>query len=262
MKVELVDIHKHFGPVRANDGISLTIEAGTIHGLLGENGAGKTTLMKVLSGFLAADGGRILLDGQSPPLRTPGQAIAAGVGMLHQDPLDFPPLSLLDDLLLGRPGGLLPDRRQALRELTGLAGQLGFSLDPQATVSTLTVGERQQLEIVRLLCLGVKVFILDEPTTGISATQKASLFAALRTLAGQGKTVIFVSHKLEDVQELCGQVTVLRQGRTAGQTSVPCSNDSLVEMMFGQVPVARPRGEVTLGAPALEQRDTRDNKEP
>jgi len=255
MKVELLDIHKYFGPVRANDGISLTIESGTIHGLLGENGAGKTTLMKVLSGFVTPDRGQVLLDGRPVTIHNPAQAIAAGVGMLHQDPLDFPPLTVLDDFLLGRQGGLFPNRTQARQELADLAGQFGFSLHPDTAVGSLTVGERQQLEILRLLCLGVQVLILDEPTTGISAAQKASLFAALRQLAAQGKAIIFVSHKLEEVQELCRQVTVLRRGRVAGQVTMPCPTDRLVELMFGQVLVSGERQEMPLGQPALELLD-------
>ncbi|MCD6520912.1 MAG: ATP-binding cassette domain-containing protein, partial [Anaerolineae bacterium] len=106
MKIELCDIHKSFGPVKANDGISLTVESGTIHGLLGENGAGKTTLMKVLSGYIPCDAGRILLDGQEVRFSSPAEAIALGIGMLHQDPLDVPPISVLDNFLLGRRGGL------------------------------------------------------------------------------------------------------------------------------------------------------------
>jgi ABC-type uncharacterized transport system ATPase subunit len=252
VKVQLRDIHKHFGPVRANDGCSVTIRSGTIHGLLGENGAGKTTLMKVLSGFISADSGTILLDGQSPPLRTPAEAITAGVGMLHQDPLDFPPLCVLDDFLLGPGGGLFPDRAKARRALAEMGRQFGFELDPSAAVSALTVGERQQLELLRLLSLGVQVLILDEPTTGITADQKVSLFAALRVLASKGRTVIFVSHKLEDVQTLCHEVTVLRQGKVAGQCTIPCSNELLVQTMFGQSLVTPPRAAIEPGEPALE----------
>jgi ABC-type uncharacterized transport system ATPase subunit len=252
VRVELRNIHKHYGPVRANDGCSVTIQSGTIHGLLGENGAGKTTLMKVLSGFISADSGVILLDGKSPPLRTPAEAIAAGVGMLHQDPLDFPSLSVLDDFLLGQLGGLFPDRARARRVLAEMGGQFGFMLDPAAAVSSLTVGERQQLEILRLLSMGVQVLILDEPTTGITADQKVSLFAALRVLASEGRTVIFVSHKLEDVQTLCHEVTVLRQGRVAGHCTIPCPNELLVETMFGQSLVLPPRADIAPGEPALE----------
>jgi len=254
VRVELRGIQKCFGQVRANDGISLVFEAGTIHGLLGENGAGKTTLMKVLSGFIASDGGEILLDGRPVSLRNPAEAIAAGVGMLHQDPLDFPPLSVLDNFLLGRPGRLIPDVGPARRQLAEFGGQLGFHLDEGALVSSLTVGERQQLEIVRLLSLGVQVLILDEPTTGISAEQKVSLFSALRRLAAESKTIIFVSHKLEDVQDLCHEVSVLRQGKLVGQRRLPCSNDELVEIMFGQVLTKSRRPEVDLGDERLELR--------
>ncbi|MBC7315861.1 MAG: ATP-binding cassette domain-containing protein, partial [Chloroflexi bacterium] len=169
MKIELEDIYKYFGPVRANDGISLTIESGIIQGLLGENGAGKTTLMKILSGYQPADRGTILLDGRPVHFRSPADAIAAGIGMLHQDPLDVPAFSALENLALGSPGGPFLNRTRARRTLEALCQRFGFALDPDAPVSSLTVGERQQLEMVRLLALGVRVIILDEPTTGISA---------------------------------------------------------------------------------------------
>src|SRR5437660_10506465 len=188
MRVELRDIHKSFGPVHANDGISLTAEAGSVHGLLGENGAGKSTLMKILSGFTAPDRGQILLDGSPVRIASPAEALRLGIGMLHQDPLDFPTLSVLDNFLMGRPG-LLPDRRGARDALRALAAQFAFSLDPDALCAGLSVGERQQLEILRLLWLGVRVLILDEPTTAISEPQRVELFAALRTMAGQGKVV-------------------------------------------------------------------------
>ena len=176
MSLELRDIHKHFGPVRANDGVSLTIEAGTLHGLLGENGAGKSTLMKILSGFYAPDSGEILLDGERIQPSSPRDAIAHGIGMLHQDPLVFLPFTVLDNLLLASPGGVRVDRRRARTELAEMCERFGFSLDPGSLVRTLTVGERQQLEIVRLLWLGARVLVLDEPTTGISAPQRVKLF--------------------------------------------------------------------------------------
>lgn len=252
MKVELHDIHKHFGPVRANDGISLCVEAGTIHALLGENGAGKSTLMKVLSGFFSADRGTILLDGRPVSMDSPSQAIACGVGMLHQDPLDFPALSVLDNFLLGSPGRFFPDRRRGRQALLDLAAQFDFQLDPEARVSALGVGERQQLEILRLLWLGVQVLILDEPTTAISAQQKEKLFAALRQLAAQGRTVIFVSHKLPEVEELCQRVTVLSHGRVAGEAEMPCATEHLVRMMFGQEIVQSKRPPTPLGQVVLE----------
>jgi len=240
MNVELRNICKHFGMVQANRDIDLDIPSGTIQGILGENGAGKSTLMKILSGFIQADSGEIRLDDRAVVIHSPADAIRQGVGMLHQDPLDFPPMRVIDNFLLGRPGGLFPDRRAAARDFRGLAAQFDFSLDPDAYVDALTVGERQQLEILRLLWLGARVLILDEPTTGISASQKEKLFATLRTLAKQGMTVIFVSHKLEDVEALCHTVAVLRAGKLVGQAGAPFQTKKLVELMFGR--------EISLGA--------------
>lgn len=256
VKIELRDIKKYFGNVRANDGISLTVEPGTIHGLLGENGAGKTTLMKVLSGFLKPDSGKVILDGEETSFSSPAEAIGRGIGMLHQDPLDFPPLSVLDNFLLGRGGGFLQNRAKVRKELLRLSERFGFPMDPDSYAHTLTVGERQQLEILRLLSFGVEVLILDEPTTGISAPQKVQLFDTLRKLTEEeGKTVIFVSHKLGEIQELCGKVTVLRHGKVTGEMAMPCSSDQLVQLMFGQVLTAGIKETIPLGESVLELRD-------
>lgn len=234
MRVELQNIHKTFGQVHANAGISLAIPSSSIQGILGENGAGKSTLMKILSGFILPDSGGILLDGAEAVIHSPADAIRQGIGMLHQDPLDFPPMKLIDNFILGRDGSLFPDRRGAARELRDLAAQFDFALDPDAYVDTLTVGERQQLEILRLLWLGARVLILDEPTTGISQPQKEKLFATLKTLASRAVTIIFVSHKLEDVEYLCSQVAVFRQGMLAGTASPPYRTQTLVQLMFGR----------------------------
>ena len=161
MEVQVRNINKHFGPVRANDGITLSVPAGTIQGVLGENGAGKSTLMKILSGFQPADSGEILLDGKAVSLRSPADAIRHGVGMLHQDPLDFPPMRVVDNLLIGAPGRLIPRRAEAAKAIADLAGPLGLTVDLKAEVGSLTVGERQQLELLRLLWLGARVLILD-----------------------------------------------------------------------------------------------------
>ena len=157
MQVELRDIHKTFGPVYANKGLNLIIPSGMIQGILGENGAGKSTLMKILSGFIQADRGEIILDGQSVTIKSPADAIVHGIGMLHQDPLDFPPMQLLDNFLLGSKGGFFPQRAKTQKEFLTLAKQFGFALDPNDYVDSLTVGERQQLEIVRLLVGGVRL---------------------------------------------------------------------------------------------------------
>ncbi|GJQ36751.1 MAG: ATP-binding cassette domain-containing protein [Anaerolineales bacterium] len=240
MNVELKNIHKHFGSVHANKGINLNIPTGTIQGILGENGAGKSTLMKILSGFIQPDSGsEVFLDGKPVVMHSPADAIQYGVGMLHQDPLDFPPMKLLDNFLLGLPGGIFPNRKEATQDFSLLAREYGFTFDPENYVDSLTVGERQQLEIMRLLFLGARVFILDEPTTGISAGQKEKLFATLKKFPEQAMTVIFVSHKLEDVESLCDRVAVLRGGELVGETQPPYITSKLVEMMFGK--------EITLG---------------
>jgi general nucleoside transport system ATP-binding protein len=252
MRVELKDIYRYFGLVHANDGITLTVESGTIHGLLGENGAGKSTLMKILSGFITADRGEILLDGRPVHMGSPAAAIRQGVGMLYQDPLDFAALAVLDNFILGGSNALVPNRDHARRELLNLAAQFDFNLNPDALVSSLTIGERQQLEILRLLWLGVQVLILDEPTTAISAQQRDKLFAALRKLAEQGKAVLFVSHKLEEVQQLCDKVTVLTRGKVTGEADIPCDNALLVRLMFGQALPPGERARIELGASAVE----------
>ncbi|MCZ2127038.1 MAG: ATP-binding cassette domain-containing protein [Anaerolineales bacterium] len=234
MKVELRNIHKRFGKVHASNDIALTIPAGTIQGILGENGAGKSTLMKILSGFIQADSGEILLDDRQVSIKSPADAIQLGIGMLHQDPLDFPPMRLVDNFLLGHAGGLFPNHKEVAWDIQKLNAQFGFALDPEAYVDSLTVGERQQLEILRLLWLGARVLILDEPTTGISASQKTKLFETLRKLAEQGKTIIFVSHKLEDVDVLCHKVAVLTAGKLMGEMNPPFDQKKLVELMFGK----------------------------
>jgi general nucleoside transport system ATP-binding protein len=253
MKVELSHIHKHFGKVHANNDITLSIPAGTIQGILGENGAGKSTLMKILSGFIQADQGEIRLDDQPVHILAPADAIVHGIGMLHQDPLDFPPMRVIDNFLIGRKtAGIFPDRKQAAKDLHDLEQQFDFDLDPEAYVDTLTVGERQQLEIIRLLWLGARVLILDEPTTGISALQRVKLFATLKKLAAQGMTLIFVSHKLEEVEGLCGRVAVLQRGKLVGETQPPYITAELVQMMFGKVVQPDLRINAGQDTPALE----------
>ena len=251
MHVELREIYKTFGAVHANAGISLDIPPASIQGILGENGAGKSTLMKIFSGFFSPDSGKILLDGQEVKIGSPADAIRQGIGMLHQDPLDFPPLKILDDYILGRPGSLVPKRRAAKKELLDLACRFDFTLDPEAYVDSLTVGERQQLEILRLFSLGARVLILDEPTTGISLPQKEKLFTTLKKLAVEGMTIIFVSHKLEDVEFLCDSAAVLRQGELVGTMRPPFQTKALVEMMFGKEVAIAPKARIEPGKKVL-----------
>ncbi len=224
MHVELRDISKTFGRVRANQAISMTFEGGHIYAILGENGAGKSTLMKIMAGYQPADSGQVMVDGEAVTLSAPTDAIAHGIGMLYQDPLDFPPFTVLENFIAGRPDRFFPDAEAARQQLLALVERFDFQLDPDAYIDALTIGERQQLEILRLLSLNVRVLVLDEPTTGISAEQKTALFNVLKALArDDGLTIILVSHKLEDVIELCEHSFVLRRGKLVGELEVPCS---------------------------------------
>lgn len=256
MQVELRNIRKYFGQVKANDGINLKLEPGKIYALIGENGAGKSTLMKILSGYQPPTSGEILLDGKPVQFHSPADALAKGVGMLYQDPLDMPPFRVIDNYLLGRDSKVRLNYTTARAELEELARRYSFHIDANSTIDSLSMGERQQLELVRLLAGGAQVLILDEPTTGISAEQKEILFNSMHKMAREeGKVVILVSHKLEEVQELASHAYVLRQGRLEGQQELPCMNEALVAMMFGQVPQRSERPLFAVGENVLELRD-------
>lgn len=246
MQVVVTNLTKTFGSLRANDTISISFDAGCIHGVLGENGAGKSTLMKLLSGFYRRDSGEVLLDGKPVSLDTPAEALQAGIGMVPQEPLDVPAFTALENFYCGSPPAIMPNIAAARHLLLTQAQALGFGINPDVRIGLLSVGQRQQLEIVRLLACGARVLILDEPTTGITAVQTRALFAALRRLAREGKTVLFVSHKLEEMAELCDTVTVLRSGRVmgAGQMPMPQANETLLTLMFGSAPNIKQRAEL------------------
>ncbi len=251
MQIECENIHKHYGDIRANDGVSLTIAAGSIHGVLGENGAGKSTLMKILTGFATKNSGIIRIDGRPVNIDSPSQAAQHKIGMLHQEPMDFPQLSVLDNFMIGRATGFVSDKAKHRREMLKWSASLGFQIDPGAWVNRLTVGERQQLEILRLLALNIEVLILDEPTTGISRTQKEILFAGLKAMVKEGKSVVLVSHKLEDVIALCDTVTVMRQGKVSGTMDAIFDTDRLLTMMFGALPSPPVHQNTQVGNPQL-----------
>ncbi|MBC7811958.1 MAG: ATP-binding cassette domain-containing protein, partial [Burkholderiales bacterium] len=235
MDIELRHIHKRFGPIHANNDINLTFKGGRIIGVLGENGAGKSTLMKILSGFQPADSGEILVGGRSVHYVGPQSAIQFGIGMLQQDPLDVPAFTVLENFIYGHGSGLGMNRKKARTQLNIINRRFGFDLDAETPVSQLTIAQRQQLEIGRLLTLGVRTLILDEPTTGISSEQKELLFEALHEISQHdGMTVLIVSHKLEDVVALCNEVVVLRAGKVVGERQMPATTKQLVAMMFGE----------------------------
>ncbi len=241
MRIELQNIHKHYGMIKANNGVNLTIEPGTIHGILGENGAGKSTLMKILAGFCNQTSGTILLDKKAVTYLNPAQASTYGIGMLYQDPFDFPLLTVLDNFMTGLAHGLKNKKKRFKKLFLEYSKNLKFHLNLDTQVKNLTIGERQQLEIIRLLALGIQVLILDEPTTGISSIQKEVLFTALIKLASEGRSIILVSHKLEDVEALCHSVTVLRQGKVSGKMNAPFNTEKLLKMMFETLPASPSR---------------------
>lgn len=233
MNVEFQHISKRFGTVQALNDVSLKACSGSIHGLIGENGAGKSTLMKILTGYQTKSAGDICLDDHAISIKTPDDAAKLGIGMLYQEPMDFPPLTVLENFTLGSPATTKEQLRTSLRDL---ADAFGFQLDPDRRVELLTVGERQQIELLRLIHCKAKVLILDEPTTGISPAQKALLFPALKKLAADGMTTLLVSHKLEEVSSLCDEVTVLRHGKVTHHTHAPFHFPELLQAMFGTVP--------------------------
>ncbi|MFH0783049.1 MAG: ATP-binding cassette domain-containing protein [Pseudomonadota bacterium] len=231
--IRLTNIHKTFGKTQALTNVSLKAEARSIHGIVGENGAGKSTLMKVLTGFTGKSCGDIFIKGQKARLDSPKDALRLGIGMLYQEPLDFPQLSVLENFMAGR-ATFAPTKARA--ELTRLAATFGFSLEPNSRVQNLTVGERQQLELLRLIGDGAKILILDEPTTGISEEQQNVLFSALRRLRESGTTIFLVSHKLDIIDQLCDTVTVLRHGRVVTTRQRPFDREALLHAMFDSLP--------------------------
>lgn len=231
--LELSAITKHFGPVQALRGISLTARPRSIHGIVGENGAGKSTLMKIVTGYLARSAGTIRLDGRELAMASPREAAENGIGMLYQEPLDFSQLSVLENFMAGALD-FAPDRQQTV--LADLQQNFGFHLDPRQRIRELTIGERQQLELLRLIRNGARLLILDEPTTGISARQQEQLFAALRKLRDDGATILLVSHKLDEIEQLCDEVTVLRAGLTVAWQEHPLDRRQLLGAMFETVP--------------------------
>ncbi len=251
MWIELKEIHKHYGKVRANNGVSFTVQSGSIHAIIGENGAGKSTLMKILSGYNHKTSGTILIDNEEVEFKNPAHASKIGIGMLYQEPMDFPQLSVLENFMIGQSRGFTSKRNYFKKKLAQYTNSLSFDLDPDTIVKSLTVGERQQLEIIRLLSMGIKVLILDEPTTGISTLQKEVLFSALKKLAEEGKSVILVSHKLEDVDALCDRITVLRQGSVTGGMEKPFDTEKILQMMFDTLPENPGRKGLKPGAEAL-----------
>ncbi|HET7226153.1 MAG TPA: ABC transporter ATP-binding protein [Candidatus Eisenbacteria bacterium] len=257
--VAMHDITRRFGPVLANDAVSLALEPGEIHGLVGENGAGKSTLMRILYGLVAPDAGRIEVDGRQVRIHRPADAIRLGIGMVHQHFMLVDPLTVAENVTLGRePRGTLGayDAAAAAHAVEALSRRVGLPLDPHARVRDLSVGAQQRVEIVKALHHGARVLILDEPTAVLTPQEVDELFAVLRALQADGTTIVLITHKLAEVKAVAQRVTVMRAGRVAGGApAAELSIERLAELVVGH-PLAplHARAELAPGEHRLDVR--------
>ncbi|MCH7345820.1 ABC transporter ATP-binding protein [Pelomonas sp. CA6] len=242
--VRLCDISKRFGAVQANRAVHLSVAPGTVHGLIGENGAGKSTLMAILYGYYLADEGHIEVNGRRVQIGNSHQAIALGIGMVHQHFMLVETLSALDNVMLGAEGGFFlgAAQRRVRRELDRLMQETGLHVRLDALVSELPVGELQRLEILKALYRGARILILDEPTAVLTPQETDQLFEVLRRLRERGTTILLITHKLREVMALCDAVTVMRAGEVIKTCAIAdTSPEDLAESMVGRkVNLARP----------------------
>ncbi len=264
--IELIGIDKSFGPVHANNNVNLVVERGVIHGVVGENGAGKSTLMSILYGFYEADAGEIRVNGKPVRIRSPREAISHGIGMVHQHFMLVPPLSVLENVMLGAEGGaLLAEGASAVRsKLAELGREYGLEVDPEAIVGELSVGLQQRVEILKALVRGAEILVLDEPTAVLTPAEADQLFEMLRVLKGENKTIIFITHKLREIMSLTDRVSVMRRGEmVATFDTAETSPPELADAMVGRKVILTIEkeiahaGEVALEARRLVVRDDR-----
>ncbi|MBI1277263.1 MAG: ATP-binding cassette domain-containing protein [Anaerolineaceae bacterium] len=258
--LEVRGLTKRFPGVLANDHINIKLLKGQVLGLLGENGAGKSTLMNLIYGLYAPDEGEILVNGQVITVKNANDAIAAGIGMVHQHFQLVPILSVTDNIMLGNEslsiGGFL-NRRAARQRIVDISKQYGLEVDPDALIQDLPVGVQQRVEIIKALYRKCDILILDEPSAVLTPQETEGLFEIMRTLLSRGVSIIFISHKLKEVLEICDQITVLRLGKVAGEADPKTSTEeSLASMMVGRsVLLEVDKGESTLGEEVLSIKD-------
>ncbi len=267
--LELRNITKMFPGVLANDHIDMTLQKGEIHALLGENGAGKTTLMNVLYGLYAQDEGEIFIQNQSIEIQDPNDAIAQGIGMVHQHFMLVPVLTVTENVMLGVESiknGIFLDRATAARRIRQISEQYGLEVDPDAYVKNLPVGIQQRVEIIKLLYREADILILDEPTAVLTPQEVEDLFKVIQSLVDQGKSVIFITHKLKEVMSIADRITVLRNGRVVGTTKPEETTEKeLAAMMVGREVVLQVEkevarvGDVVLKVEDLHVMDDRGN---
>ncbi|MCL2784073.1 MAG: ATP-binding cassette domain-containing protein, partial [Propionibacteriaceae bacterium] len=237
MRLELRGVTKKFGDFVANDSIDLVVEPGQIHALLGENGAGKSTLMNVLYGLYEADAGSILLDGRPVHFSGPGDAIEAGIGMVHQHFMLVPVFTVAENVVMGTeptgPLGLI-NRAKARTLVKEISDRFGFDVDPDALVDDLPVGVRQRVEIIKALSRSAQILILDEPTAVLTPQETDELMDIMRQLKESGTSIVFITHKLREVQEVADTITVIRHGKVVGTALPSASQTQLASMMVGR----------------------------
>ena len=256
MSLELKGITKSFGPLVANDSIDLFVNDGEILAILGENGAGKSTLMNIVYGLLAADSGEILVDGKSVTISEPRDALAAGIGMVHQHFMLIPVFTVLENIVLGHEatsklGGL--NLEQAREKLLALATDFGFTIDPDALIEDLPVGVQQRVEILKALMYDAKILILDEPTAVLTPQETDELLEVIKRLRARGSSIIFISHKLREVKALADRITVIRRGTVVGSALPSASQEELASLMVGrEVNLAPERTPHSLGDVVLK----------
>lgn len=236
--LELRGITKRFPGVLANDAINLTLEEGEIHALLGENGAGKTTLMNILYGLYQPDDGEVIVRGKKVEIHDPGDAIAEGIGMVHQHFMLIPVFTVTENVMLGeeslRAGNIL-DRATAAQRITDISQQFHLEVDPDVYVQDIAVGVQQRVEIIKLLYRNADILIFDEPTAVLTPQEADELFKIMHSLTEQGKSIIFITHKLREVLDVADRISVLRRGKMVGTTTPKkASKSKLAEMMVGR----------------------------
>ncbi len=235
--IELKNITKRFGAVLANDHISFKVPAGTIHSIVGENGAGKSTVMRIAYGFYTADEGEILVNGQVREIRSPHDAIALGIGMVHQHFMLVEPMTVAENIVLGsEPGNAAAlDLKKASAEIRKLSDEFKLSVDPNATIETLSVGQQQRVELLKALYRHAELLILDEPTAVLTPQEVEEFFVILRRMREQGKTIVIITHKLSEVLAISDDVTVMRDGKVVGNVKTSETNAAeLARMMVGR----------------------------
>lgn len=257
--IELIGIDKSFGPVHANNEVNLVVERGIIHGIVGENGAGKSTLMSILYGFYEADRGEIRINGEPVRIRSSREAISHGIGMVHQHFMLVPPLSVLENVMLGAEGGpLLAEGAGAIRkQLAELGREYGLEVDPDAIVGELSVGLQQRVEILKALVRGAEILVLDEPTAVLTPAEADQLFEMLRVLKRENKTIVFITHKLREIMSLTDRVSVMRRGEmVATFDTAKTSPPELADAMVGRKVILKiDKGPAHPGSIALEARN-------